>query len=386
MVCRLGAVIPFTSLQTTPCEVTLEDVVIHVQLLSPTQLQQQRTMEQQNDSAARQPSGEHAGTFPSAPSPADDEEEAVLGGSSIADGVRLIADGIETLLHQLRVTVRNLSVHIVAPPEHPGGQQVRLLVSLAAFDFCSRDQLPNAVQTSSSKGEVAGRGGKGGGGGDGSKPSGGDGGTSKSLLLDKHCSFEGLLLELTVNAVEQDGVGGNVEEGGAGEDGIAGVGDEDDAGYSSTEGGEVDIASSCIEDDEGDCCIGARGSPGKQHTTIPSASAAESSSPSPPPALDTPHVGVLLCNNQGAGCSAAMHVRLESSDGLQSGSVAVDVHVDPMQVQVHSAHVAYLCMLVHRAAAGAGAGKRDSARNAGGGGRDKEKSQAGVTTTTTRCE
>ncbi len=344
VVCRLGAVVPFTSLTTTPCEVTLEDVVIHVQLLSPNQLKQQHS-----DTNAPQPA---VGTSPpsSSPShPAEDEEQerdAVLGGSSIADGVRLIAGGIETLLHQLRVRVRNLSVHIVAPPEHHGDPQVRLLVSLAAFDFCSRDQLPSE--------QVEGNAAQGGCGGDvPSSSSGGDGVPSKSLLLDKHCSFEGLLLELAVQPDEEEDGGGVRRDAAVGVDAPR---DHEDA--KSDDGRESQLSSSVVLGDD-DVHDDASSSPSSSPSSNTADHEQQQSHPSPspsPPHSNTPHFGVLLCNNEGAGCSAAVHVRLESSDGLQSGNVHVHVDVEPMQVQLHSAHVGYVCMLVQRASAGGNGG------------------------------
>lgn len=256
---RVGATVPFTSLQTSPCEVELDEVVVHARLLSTVQC------------ATPTPTTNYTAPQDDDDGDAAEDTEPLPAGSSIADGVRVIAGGIENLLHQLCVRVRNLSVHVVAPADAPGSMEPCLLLTLAAFTFSSSDNVPES-----------------------------SGVAGKPLLLDKRCSIDGLLLELLV----QPG-SGCMDKGddGASDDGEKAGGSKDD------------VLSHCADEHDSSSC------------------------------------SVLLCNNQGAGCAASLRLRLESNDGLQSGEVAVDILMEPLQLQIHSSTLGHLVTMAKRAAA-----------------------------------
>lgn len=263
---RVGATVPFTSLSASPCEVELDEVVVHARLLSTAQR-----------AGGPPPSDVHDDE---APSPPPEDAESLPAGSSIADGVRMIAGGIENLLHQLCIRVRDLSVHVVAPADTPGAMEPCLLLSLASFTFSSSDNVPEST-----------------------------GAAGKPLLLDKRCSMDGLLLELLVQPSRHER-GQHADEAEAGHDDAH----HEDAGNDGNEGD--DTASS-----EQPCSTSC---------------------------------SVLLCSNEGAGCAASLRLRLESSDGLQSGEVGVDVRMEPLQLQLHSSVLVHLLTMARRAAAGRG--------------------------------
>lgn len=267
---------PFTALQTSPCEVELDEVVVHARLLTTTQ----------RATYSSSPTGSNT-----APDNEDDQiakpegdEEPLPATSSIADGVRMIAGGIENLLHQLCIRVRGLSVHIVAPGDLPGALEPCLLLSLASCTFSSSDNV------SESSG-VAG----------------------KPLLLDKRCSIDGLLLELLMQPSRR-----SMDED---------VGDRRDESSEEDDNNQDDSNDDAVSAEEAQSDIG--------DTQQGPASCC-----------------VLLCNNQGAGCAASLRLRLESADGLQSGEVAVDVHMEPLQLQLHSSVLVHMLTIAQRATAG----------------------------------